>query len=91
MIDHIQLVLFVGFLQQVTVHKGLARARFDLDLIAFLPLHCSFSDEDLGTDILEVTIKLLALIEVSRSLVIARIICKEVSVNAEILFWRILN
>ena len=91
MIDDIQLVLFVGFFQQVTVHEGFARARFDLDLIAFLPLHCSFGHEYLGTDILEVAIELLTLIKISRSLVITCIICKEVSENAELLFWCILS
>ena len=85
MVYHIQLVLFVGFFEQVTIHERLARADFDLDLVTLLPLHGSFGDEDLGTDRLQVTVELLALVEVLSGLIIARVICEEVSENTQFL------
>jgi len=76
-----QHVIIVIFLEQVPIHERLARAHFDLDLVALLPLHVSFSHEDFCADVLEITVELLALIEVLGRLVVARVIIEVVSIN----------
>jgi len=81
-VDDVELVLVVRLLEEATVHEGSAGADLDLDLVALLALDLPLRDEELRTDLLEVAVELLALVEAGGGLVVTLAVREVVRVYA---------
>lgn len=77
-------VVLVGLHLQVAIHKCLARANLNINLISFLPLHITVRDEYFGLIIRSVPVLLLAIIQCIRSQVITSSVIIKVIINTPV-------